>query len=391
MTKKFSIIVGIFTCMFLFLSTTGCSEKKTAQKKKPVVAQQKKAAQRSEVQFDVMPDIEKAQSMLEDEDAGYYLKNVAYTNGKKGKKERRWSAKKLNDFNVLLAVENVTTRKIEIIKLTQRGTNAPDGFSVGSGKTNGVNTAFDVHYPSNYIVLALKRVVRKDGGFEEVVYTPYTPEIDTQAMRDKGLAYLKVNLESAESELRKKGIRSRAFGGLVADAVPRNVALTLSLIEHIDPSRFECGQPIQQLMNEVLVITAANKQRAYAYSVSKAGARGLFQFIPRTYKNISRQYADAGLDENFVRGMENHHNAAKASLLLFDSDLSYLPLKHRQFLKKNPMTMGKYLAAAYNGGSPRVAKAIRIHKANWETRELRPETQCYLKKFDATWKKLHPT
>jgi hypothetical protein len=176
----------------------------------------------------------------------------------------------------------------------------------------------------------------------------------------------------------------------VADALPGNVALTLSLIEHIDPTRFQSGESIEKLMNEVLVVVAANERRAYAYSVSKAGARGLFQFIPRTYNNISRQYPNAGLDVNFVRGMENHHNAAKASLLLFDSDLSYLKNSHRQFLKKNPQAMGKYLAAAYNGGSPRASNRIQVYKGSWESHVL-PETQCYLKKFDATWKLLYPS
>jgi hypothetical protein len=366
----------------------GCSENKQTKIQKKNVQQQKVVHQT--VTFDVLPDIKKAQLLLDNEDAGYFCKTVNYSNGKKGKAARKWCSTTLDDFNVLLAVENVNTRKIEIIKLTHKGTQAPSGFSVLGGKKNGVNTAFDVRYPSGYIVLALKRVVGKDGGFEEVVYTPYTPEIDTKTMRDIGLQYLKDNLDGADSDLRSKGVRSRAFGGLVADAVPKKVALTLSLIEHIDPSRFESGQPIEQLVNEVLVITAANKQRAYAYSVSKAGARGLFQFIPRTYHSLIRLYASAGLDTNFVRGMEEHQNAAKASLLLFDSDLGYLPRNHRQFLKKHPEAMGKYLAAAYNGGASRAARAINIYRGDWE-RHVLSETQCYLRKFNAVWKLLYPT
>ena len=341
------------------------------------------------VTFDVLPDIKKAQAMLANEDAGYYLKDVIYTNGKKGLSEIRWAGKKLDDFNILLVVESITDRKIEIIKLTQKGSRSPSGFSVDCGKSNGVNTPYDVRYPAGYIVLSMRRVVRDGKGFKEVVYTPYTPEIDTVSMRERGLLYLEDNLRTAEAELKSKAVRSKSFDCLVTEAVPKNVALTLCLIEHIDPGRFKSGKPVERLMNEVLVIAAANEDHAYVYSVSRTGARGLFQFMPHTYKSICARYPVVGLDNDFVSGMDNHKNAAIASLLLFDSDLSCLPFKHRQFLQRHPEAMGKYLAASYNGGPSRAAKAIRQYKSEWESHVL-PETQCYLEEFNAVWNLLYP-
>ncbi len=69
------------------------------------------------------------------------------------------------------------------------------------------------------------------------------------------------------------------------------------------------------------MVLGTNKQKAYRCSTSTAGARGLFQFIPKTYKRIVDLYPQAGLDKDFTRGMEDHENAAKATLLLFDADL----------------------------------------------------------------------
>ncbi len=98
----------------------------------------------------------------------------------------------------------------------------------------------------------------------------------------------------------------------------------LAIIEHIDPGKFLSGKYTpEKLINETLVILGTNKQNAYRYSRSKAGAMGLFQFMPGTYKRIQNLYPGAGLNRDFVRGMENHQNAAKASFLLFDADMMF--------------------------------------------------------------------
>ena len=68
----------------------------------------------------------------------------------------------------------------------------------------------------------------------------------------------------------------------------RMISLVLSVIEHIDPVRFEHyrGNEIA-LVHEVLTIIGANTTEAYRYSRSPAGAMGLFQFIPKTYRDSS--------------------------------------------------------------------------------------------------------
>lgn len=397
--KKTVILISI-TLMFL-LAACQREEPKTT----PVPAPAKKAETvKAVINYNVLNDIKLAKEMLAKEDAGFAIreetrvgkvakpKKVKGKKAKKAKPPKRWKVKMIEDFNVLLAVEDIVKqdRKIQIIKLTNKGKKSPRGFAVDFKKANGVNTTFDVAYPEGYAVLAIKRVVRANKKeFEEAVYTPFTKELDIPLLRRTGLGYTQNTIILAQDNLRAKAIKSLAYGGLVADEIPPDVSLTLSVIEHIDPPKFIKGEMTpEQLVNEVLVTIGANQDKAYNYSVSPAGARGLFQFIPKTYKSIYTRYPKAGLIQNLKAGMNDHNNAAMASLLLFDSDLCSLTREHRNFLKQNPEAMGKYLAASYNGGAKRAANAIKKYGPKWE-QHLLPETKIYLKKFDAAWKILH--
>ena len=164
------------------------------------------------------------------------------------------------------------------------------------------------------------------------------------------------------------------------------VALVLSIIEHIDPVRFKnCPEDDKiALVHEVLTIIGANTINAYAYSKSPAGARGLFQLVPDTYKRLRDKYPQAGLKKDFVLGCTDHLNAAKASLLLFGSDLADLPRERLSAIRKDARAAGMYLAAAYNCGSGRVGKSARKCGNEWACR-LPEETKIYLKKFDVVW------
>jgi hypothetical protein len=170
------------------------------------------------------------------------------------------------------------------------------------------------------------------------------------------------------------------------DVAPADVSLVLSIIEHIDPCRFKNARVGDEtkLVNEVLTIIGANTVNAYAYAKSPAGARGLFQFIPGTYEKILRKYCGAGLNKNFVSGCSSHVNAAKASLLLFDSDLNNLPDNYFRAMGGDVGAVGRYLAAAYNSGSERVKRSLRGCTNGW-TCLLPEETKIYLQKFDAVW------
>ena len=339
--------------------------------------------------FDIREDIRKAQEFLRHKKSGYTVrieKTTVRVTSRRGKTREKVVKRKIIEPAFLLAVENLKERRIRQVRFTSKGCET-DGFDVVMTRNNGVGSRFEIRYPENMALLALRTMVHSGNkGYEEVVYTPYSPEIDTPQVREDGLNYLKGQLESARADLEEKHVRLMDFNELFDGVAATEISLVLSIIEHIDPVRFEKSPPGGEtaLVHEVLTIIGANTSAAYAYSRSPAGARGLFQFIPGTYEKLLRKYPEARLDRNFVSGCSNHVNAAKASLLLFDSDLNDLPSDYLHAIGADALTVGRYLAAAYNCGSKRVERSLRGCTAGW-TCLLPRETKVYLRKFDAVW------
>jgi len=340
-----------------------------------------------EAGFDIRDDIARAQEFLEQRTAGWSEvleeRRVAFFDSK-GRREERLVFKRVKRPNFLLAVEDLKERKIRQVLITSRGC-VTEGFRVTRTLDNGVASRFEVTYPKNMAILALRTAARSPADdLREVVYTPYSPEIDTREVRKAGLDYLKGRIRLARNDLTMKKVRLAGFAQ-AGDATPIEVSLVLSIIEHIDPGRFERRKGSEvELVHEVLAIIGANTTKAYTYSKSSAGARGLFQLVPDTYRRLQERYRSAGLTRDFAMGCSDHTNAAKASLLLFNSDLASLPRKWARPGPKDGRSLGMYLAAAYNCGSKRVEKSVRECKGQW-TCKLPEETRVYLEKFDAVW------
>lgn len=334
----------------------------------------------------VVSDVRRAQAVLKAGKAGYAVRTILRTNGKSGKARRTWKEMRLA-YDVLVAAKR-SGGPIEVIRLTGNGSRtASRWFVIGRDRENGVNTPFTVRSPEGYAVFAIRRAIREGDSFREIVYTPYSKAIDNAVTRWLGRRFLIRAIREAQDDLRLRRVRSRAYRGMsVADVVPVETALTLSVIEHVDPERFRYAMAspkpglVACLVDEVFVTVAANRSEAYAYSVSSAGARGLFQFTRSTYDGLRKEYPEAGLEPDFIRGMRDPKNAAKASLLLFDSDLSRLSIRRRERYREHSEEMGEYLAAAYNWGSPRVNDAMRQCGPTWEKR-LPEETKAYLRKY----------
>ena len=345
---------------------------------------------RPETGFDIREDIVKAKEFLKDRRSGYTVtveKTTVLAKDRRGRTRSKAVRRRIIEPVFLLAAEDLKERKLRLVRFTNRGCET-DGFDVVRIRNNGVGSRFKVRYPENMAVLALRTMVHcGEKGYKEVVYTPYSPEIDTPQVREDGLNYLKGRIESAWADLGEKNVRLRGFNELSSDIAPTEISLVLSIIEHIDPLRFKNSPPGGEtaLVHEVLTIIGANMNDAYAYSRSPAGARGLFQFIPGTYEKMLRKYRQARLDRNFVSGCSNHENAAKASLLLFDSDLNDLPGSYLRTIGDDVQAVGRYLAAAYNCGSHRVERSLKACTGGW-TCLLPEETKIYLRKFDAVWR-----
>lgn len=355
------------------------------------------------INFNVFEDIEKAKMLLEEKQCGFQIvrskaviktkksvkpKKSSKTKAKKSKKTSKQVYKKitveetkLGEFSILLAIENVKTRSIQIVKVHPKLGAHTENVVIEPGKSNGVNTKFTIVYPEEHIVLAIKRPVKSGSTFKEVVYTPYSENLDIPEVRKEGMEYLKNILVSAKQDLVARKVKPLSCDEFIAD----DVLLALAIIEHIDPLKFQSGKYTpEKLINETLVILGTNKQNAYRYSASKAGARGLFQFIPDTYKRILRLYPQAGLHTDFILGMEDHENAAKASFLLFDADMRALNNGRKEQFMKDPRMLGKFLASAYNCGAGKTKIAMDRYGMNWTSR-VPVETQVYLKKYDAVW------
>ncbi len=342
-----------------------------------------------EVPFDIREDIKRAQELLNRRRSGYTMTVDKFTvrvRSRRGRTRERVVKKTRIEPAFLLAVEDMKERNLRPVRFTSKGC-VTDGYDVVMVRNNGVGSRFEVRYPENMVVLALRTMVHSGKkGYKEVVYTPYGPEIDTWQVRADGLNYLKQQIESARMDLAERGVKLKGFEGLPVGVAPADVSLVLSIIEHIDPQRFKNagGGDETRLVHEVLTIIGANTVNAYAYAKSPAGARGLFQFIPGTYEKIRKKYREAGLNKNFISGCSSHVNAAKASLLLFDSDLHALPGSYLRAIGVDGRAVGRYLAAAYNCGSKRVERSARNCADGW-TCHLPEETKIYLSKFDTVW------
>jgi hypothetical protein len=256
-------------------------------------------------------------------------------------------------------------------------------FEFERGPAIGLGTRFSVKNEEGCVVLAAKRAIHniRTRAIEEAAYTAYSPELDTEEMREEGKNYLLGVIWEAQNRLYEKGVSSRAFDGLVA-AFPTSdsIAFNLALIEHIDPKRARSHESISQLINEVLVTLGANREGAYRYARSPKSAHGLFQFTERTYKLLLKEYPEAVLVEDFIDGAEDHVNIAQAAFLLFDLDTSTLPPRTKKLLFEKSTHRMEYIAASYNGGSGRALRAMR-KDGTLRVKRLFLETQLYMNKF----------
>jgi hypothetical protein len=243
------------------------------------------------------------------------------------------------------------------------------GYMLSLRRENGINSDIACIVPAGGKVLAVKYPVSNEGNrfgpgpqVIEAVYTPYSAEIKTEELIRQGLKVQAEFIGKAYEQLERRRVFSRAFPGkLVTDVIPRKVLTVLLINEHIDPGEFRSAAQAQPLVERVLTIIGANRDKAYAYSISKAGARGLVQMIPSTYARILSLYPSAGLASSFTAGMADPVNAIMAQVLLCDCDWQAI----RARSNVDAARIGPYLAAAYNGGVSRVLSIFSHGEEDW--------------------------
>ena len=243
---------------------------------------------------------------------------------------------------------------------------------------NGVNTPvmiFDeegkVHLP-----LLVQYPIEKGGRHVETAFYISThPGLVTPEVVNAGKMYVRNTIDIAREKLREKGtyIQPR-----IADIAER-----LSAVEHVDHQRFR-NEYHPNIYNDIYALFALNEGDTYRFSVSSAGAGGMVQMIPATYRMVRSQYYQVNLMPDFVEGMRNHVNAAQAMLLYMQWTWNDLMASSTvaNALESGIATDTQLMASGYNSNPARLAGYINRGGANWTTLIPR-ETKIYLQIYDS--------
>lgn len=240
-------------------------------------------------------------------------------------------------------------------------------------RANGVNTPIAITDETGQaqLPLLIQYPVERGGRYIETAYYMSThPGLVTPEVVSAGQFYVHNVIEIARDQLRNKGY---AIQPKVADIAER-----LATVEHVDHQRFRTEfQP--NIFNDIFTLYALNEGQTYRYSVSSAGAGGMVQMIPATYRMMRSRYPNAALMPDFVEGMRNHVNATQAMLLYMQMTWDDLVSRPTVFnaMQTGIATQQQLMAAGYNSNPARLAGYIDRGGENW-TSLIPRETQIYL-------------
>jgi len=243
---------------------------------------------------------------------------------------------------------------------------------------NGVNTPITLtdEQGTKHLPLLVQYPVIREGKYIETAYYMSThPGLVTPEVVNAGRFYVRNVIEIARDRLREKGI---AIQPKIADIAER-----LAAVEHVDHLRFRTEYH-PNIYNDVYTLFALNEGQTYRYSVSSAGAGGMVQMIPATYRMVRSWHPNVPLMPDFVEGMRNHENASQAMLLYMQrtwNDLIASPTVANAF-SSGLATQEQLMAAGYNSNPARLAGYIKRGGENW-TNLIPRETKIYLQIYDS--------
>ncbi|QQS41208.1 MAG: hypothetical protein IPM63_17895 [Acidobacteriota bacterium] len=283
-----------------------------------------------------------------------------------------WDSNRL-DY-VVVTKEDFLSKDRQSIHKTERGKTV----RIQTIRGNGVNTPVIIYNMNNEPQQPLiVQYPRENGGkFIEMAYYVSThPGIVTPETVNAGRIYVRNVLNSAREQLREKGYNIQ----------PRivDMAERLALVEHVDHWRFR-NELHPNIYNDVYVLYALNEGQTYRYAVSSAGAGGMVQMIPWTYRMIRSRYANVGLMPDFVEGMRNHLNASQAMLLYMQMTWDDLAANStvQAAMAEGIATQEQLMAAGYNSNPARLPGYIKRGGEGW-TSLIPRETRIYLEIYDS--------
>jgi hypothetical protein len=243
---------------------------------------------------------------------------------------------------------------------------------------NGVNTPIvltDMNGQSHQPLMVQYPVIRGGKFYEMAYYMSTHPGLVTPEVVNAGRLYVKNVVDIAREKLKDKGIHIQPK---IADIAER-----LAAVEHVDHTRFR-NEPHKQIYDDVYTLFALNEGQTYRYSVSSAGAGGMVQMIPSTYRMVRGWHPNVPLMPDFVTGMQNHVNATQAMLLYMQRTWNDLNSSEtiRGALANGLATPEQLMAAGYNSNPARLAGYINRGGAGW-TNLIPRETKIYLSIYDS--------
>jgi hypothetical protein len=245
-------------------------------------------------------------------------------------------------------------------------------------RANGVNTPIVITDDSGetHLPLMVQYPVVREGKYMETAYYMSThPGLGTQEVINAGRYYVHNVIEIARDRLKEKGI---VIQPKIADIAER-----LATVEHVDHTRFR-NEFHQDIFNDIFTLYALNEGQTYRYSVSSAGAGGMVQMIPSTYRMVRSWHPNVPLTPDFVEGMRNHVNATEAMLLYMQrtwNDLVASPTVANAF-SSGIATQDQLMAAGYNSNPAKIAGYINRGGENW-TSLIPRETKIYLQIYQS--------
>jgi hypothetical protein len=243
---------------------------------------------------------------------------------------------------------------------------------------NGVNTPIVITDDTgeNQLPLMVQYPVVRNGQYMETAYYMSThPGLVTSEVVNAGRYYVRNVIEIAREKLREKGI---VIQPKIADIAER-----LATVEHVDHTRFR-NEYHPNIYNDIFTLYALNEGQTYRYSVSSAGAGGMVQMIPSTYRMVRSWHPNVPLIPDFVEGMRNHVNATQAMLLYMQrtwNDLVASPTVSSANAS-GIATTEQLMAAGYNSNPAKIAGYISRGGENW-TSLIPRETKVYLQIYDS--------
>lgn len=238
---------------------------------------------------------------------------------------------------------------------------------------NGVNTPVIVldEAGQTHLPLLVQYPIEKGGRHVETAhYVSTHPGLVTPEVVNAGKLYVRNTIDIAREKLRERGIFIQPQ---IADIAER-----LAAVEHVDHQRFRTEYH-PNVYNDIYALFALNEGNTYRFSVSSAGAGGMVQMIPWTYRMIRSRYYNVPLIPDFVEGMRNHVNASQAMLLYMQmtwNDLIASPTVY-EAIQSGIATPAQLMAAGYNSNPAKLAGYINRGSDNW-TALIPRETKIYL-------------